>query len=143
LRYGGGAEIYVDGERINWGDKFFWRGMMIQDIPNCVLVQGYSKASWTLGADATAHTVCRLIKHLDHHKMSSATPRIPKEGMVEVSKAPGIMGLTSTYIVTGKHRVPKQSDSAPWKARGDYLQDMWVAKYGNLRPGLQFTSITM
>jgi cation diffusion facilitator CzcD-associated flavoprotein CzcO len=139
MKYGGNAEYYVDGEKILWGEKFLWRGVMVSDMPNMSIVQGYTKASWTLGADATAHMVVRMVKHLDSHKFSSCTPRVPKKDLVRITKATGVMGLTSTYILSALHRLPKTSDEAPWKGRGNYVQDIWDAKYSNINKGMQFT----
>jgi cation diffusion facilitator CzcD-associated flavoprotein CzcO len=138
MRYGGSANYYVDGEAIQWGEKFLWRGVMVQDIPNCALVQGYTKASWTLGADATAHMVVRMVKHLDWHGFTSATPRVSKN-QVKLTRSAGVMGLTSTYILSALHRLPKTSDEEPWKGRGNYMKDIWDAKYSSVSKGMQFT----
>lgn len=50
----------------------------------------------------------------------------------------GLMGLTSTYIRMAKGRLPKHGSRNPWRPRGDYLGDLWFAKWGDLRPGLSF-----
>ncbi|KAF2398120.1 FAD/NAD(P)-binding domain-containing protein [Trichodelitschia bisporula] len=141
MKYGGNCEYYVDGEHIEWGSKFMYRGWMVQDMPNLALVQGYTKASWTLGADATAVWVIRMLKHLDKKKLSSATPRIPKPGAVKITGLPGIMGLTSTYIMSALDRLPKTSDEAPWQGRGNYLQDLYDAKFASFK-NVQFTMAT-
>jgi cation diffusion facilitator CzcD-associated flavoprotein CzcO len=142
MRYGGNADYFVDGERIVWGQKYLWRGVMIQDMPNAAVVQGYTKASWTLGADATAHMVVRMVKHLDSYKCSSAVPRVTKDDAIKFTRATGVMGLTSTYIMTALHRLPKSSDFGPWKPRGNYAKDIWDAKYSNIKQGIQFTADT-
>jgi cation diffusion facilitator CzcD-associated flavoprotein CzcO len=139
MKYGGNALYTVDGEEVNFGEKFLWRGVMIQDMPNSCIVQGYTKASWTLGADATATMMCRLIKHLQRNNLSSATPRIPEKDKVNVTVSAGVMGLTSTYIKNALHRLPRVSDSDPWRARGSYLQDMFDAQFSSLKKGMQFT----
>jgi len=54
--------------------------------------------------------------------------------------APRIIVLTSTYIVHAKKRLPMHGERDPWRARGDYLKDLWFAKSGDLRPGLSFVS---
>lgn len=138
MEYGGGAEYIVDGKRLVWSDRFFWRGAMISGVPNLALIQGYSTAAWTLGADVTAHLVCRLIVHLDRKHKSSAAPRLPDGGLVVASNEPGIMGLTSNYIVKAKPRLPKTSDISPWRARGNYLADLWAAYFANLDNGLEY-----
>ena len=142
MKYGGNAEYLIDGERLDWGSKYLWRGVMVQDVPNAAIVQGYTKASWTLGADATAHMVVRMVKHLDRNGFTSATPRIPAQDMVGVTRSSGVMGLTSTYILSALHRLPKTSDVAPWKARGNYVRDMFDAKYSSINKGMQFVKTT-
>ncbi|KAF2431330.1 FAD/NAD(P)-binding domain-containing protein [Tothia fuscella] len=139
MKYGGNVNFLVDGEKLNFGEKFLWRGVMIQDMPNSAIVQGYTKASWTLGADATATMVCRLIKHLNRNNLSSATPRIAEKDKVNVTVSPGVMGLTSTYIKNALHRLPRTSDMDPWKARSSYMQDMFDAQFASLKKGMQFT----
>lgn len=139
MMYGGKTVMSIDGESFNFGEKFLWRGVMVQDAPNMAIVQGYTKASWTLGADATAAMVNRMVSHLEKKKLSSATPRVSKDNMVKFANAPGVMGLTSTYIMTALHRLPKTSDEAPWKPRGNYIWDMYDAKYANLDKGMQYT----
>jgi cation diffusion facilitator CzcD-associated flavoprotein CzcO len=111
--FGGKAALYVVGKFMKWNEKFMWREAGIQDFPNCALVRGYTKASWTLGADATAYLVCRLIDHMSKNNFGSVTPTIQQGEVVEPSKKPGISGLTSTYILAGKDKLPKTSDKAP------------------------------
>jgi hypothetical protein len=137
--FGGKAAIYVDGKLMQWNEKYVWRGAGMQDFPNCVLVRGYTKASWTLGADVTAYMVCRLMDFLIENNLGSATPRIAEGEVVEPSKKPGIGGLTSTYIMAGKNKLPKVSDQAPWTGREDYLKELWHAKYGNITQGMEFS----
>jgi cation diffusion facilitator CzcD-associated flavoprotein CzcO len=140
MKYGGNVDYYVDGEKINFGDKFMWRGVMIEDMPNMTIVQGYTKASWTLGADATATIFMRFLKHLKRNNYSSGTPRIADRNKVKpLSAAAGVMGLTSTYIKNAIHRLPKGSDEHPWKPRGSYLQDMFDAQFSSLKKGMQYT----
>lgn len=140
MRYGGNADYYVDGEKIVWGQKYLWRGLMVSDMPNMAVVQGYTKASWTLGADATAHMVARMVKHLDKNNFTSAVPRTPiNKNLIRDPNATGVMGLNSTYILSALHRLPRSGDTAPWAGRGNYLQDIWDAKYSSIDKGMQFT----
>ncbi|TID25178.1 High osmolarity signaling protein [Venturia nashicola] len=138
LQYGGNSAFKIDSEPLDWHTKFLWRGSMIQDVPNLMLVQGYTTASWTLGADATAHMTCRMLKYFQRNKYSSATPRVTRSGVVEQNWEKGLMGLTSTYIRMAKGRLPKNGVEDPWRARKDYLWDLWFAKFGDLRKGLSF-----
>lgn len=54
VRVGGGIDVSVDGKPYNVPEKYVWKGVMLQDLPNAAFVIGYVDASWTLGADATA-----------------------------------------------------------------------------------------
>ena len=140
LHYGGGAAFYVDGERINFGEKHLWRGAFVQDLPNAALVLGYAKASWTLAADVTATLVVRMMKHMTWNGYSSCTPRIPDESVLPPSEE-GMQGLTSTYVkaAAAGGRLLKSSTAQPWAQRGSYAWDMFEARFGNVKKGMQFT----
>lgn len=45
FRFGGGIKFTVDGETINVADKYAWRAVMLQDVPNLLLMFGYENAS--------------------------------------------------------------------------------------------------
>ena len=141
MQYGGNTTMTIDGEKLNWGSKFLWRGVMISDVPNMAIVQGYTKASWTLGADATASMVMRLMKYMKKKGITAATPRVQNadEKMQKLIHAPALMGLTSTYILTALHRLPKNTDEVPWAPRGNYLWDMFDSRFADLSKGMQFT----
>ncbi|KAI6714134.1 monooxygenase [Diplocarpon mali] len=136
MQLAGGSRVTVDGRLINFADKFVWRGVMLQDIPNAAIVIGYTNASWTLGADATAVLVCRLLKHMDQNQQSSAVPWLGDETKLKPSP---MLNLSSTYIEKAKGELPKAGDVAPWKPRANYLTDYWSTGYGNLTNGLQFS----
>lgn len=138
MQLAGGSKISIDGKAVNLADKFVWKGVMLQDVPNACLVIGYTNASWTLGADCTAEMVCRLIKHMKSNGQSSAVPTVPKG---QSMKAVQMLNLSSTYIEKAKGSLPKASDVAPWKPRNHYLADYWRAQYGNLTSALEFTTM--
>ena len=50
----GGALISVNNDVVRPCEKFIWKGTMLQDLPNAFFLMGYTNASWTLGADASA-----------------------------------------------------------------------------------------
>ncbi|KAH7369595.1 hypothetical protein BKA65DRAFT_560776 [Rhexocercosporidium sp. MPI-PUGE-AT-0058] len=50
MKIAGGAQISIDGQPTRISDRFIWKGMMVQDIPNSAFLLGYSNASGTLGA---------------------------------------------------------------------------------------------
>lgn len=135
MQLAGGSRISIDGKPFNFVEKFMWKGIMLQDLPNAAFVIGYTNASWTLGADSTAIHVCRMLKYIDSHGLTSATPRVAKGEKLGVNP---VLDLSSTYVQKAKGLLPKAGDSGPWKPRSGYLTDNWVASYGNLTTGMQF-----
>ncbi|MCJ1414448.1 hypothetical protein MMC32_000774 [Xylographa parallela] len=136
----GGTHIFVDGERVDVTEKFLWHNIMLQDLPNMATIIGYTNAPWTLGADAAALHICRLLKYLEAHKMTSAVPRMADPSRV---KAVPLLNLSSTYIEKGEGAMPKAGDTAPWKPRSTYFSDMWEARFGSLSNGLQFSRVAV
>ncbi|OJD32990.1 flavin-containing monooxygenase-like protein [Diplodia corticola] len=139
IQLAGGAELRVDGERIEPGKKFLWKGLMMQDVPNAAFVIGYTNASWTLGSDATAQLVTRLIGHMRAKGITSAVPRI--ESPEDLKPMP-VLDLSSTYIHKAEGVLPKAGDKGPWVARKSYFTDIWNAKFGDIKTGLQFCRVS-
>ena len=113
----------------------------MQDLPNLTFIFGYTNASWTLGADATAQLWVRLLKQLKAKGMSSVVPRVnEKEGVAEVP----LLNLNSGYIKAAAEAktLPKGGDRGPWVPRSSYFKDIWFAKFGDISTGLQFNRIS-
>ncbi|EOD51198.1 putative flavin-containing monooxygenase-like protein [Neofusicoccum parvum UCRNP2] len=139
IQLAGGAKLFVDGEQVDPGTKFLWKGVMLQDVPNAAFVIGYTNASWTLGADATAQLCTRLINHMRSKGMTSAVPRI--ESPEDLEPMP-VLNLNSTYVQKAQGVLPKAGDKGPWVARKSYFTDIWNAKFGDIKTGLQFYRVS-
>ncbi|KAL5334961.1 hypothetical protein BJX70DRAFT_339829 [Aspergillus crustosus] len=137
LRIAGGASITVDGVPVHLNEKFIWHGMMIQDMPNAAFIIGYTNASWTLGADATALTLCRLLKNIEHRGYMAAVPRLSPalESNIQPRR---LLNLSSTYVTKAEKDLPRAADRGPWVPRDNYVSDLWFAKYGNLEDGMEY-----
>src|SRR5262249_7044250 len=61
----GGADLEVDGRRVNLGSTLAYKGVMLSGVPNLAAVFGYINASWTLKADLICGYVCRLLNRMD------------------------------------------------------------------------------
>lgn len=139
LKMAGGARISVDSVPVAFGEKFLWKGIMLQDLPNMAVVIGYTNASWTLGADATALLVCRIFKSMRNHGLAAVGARLdPREVMNSVPA----LNITSTYVVRGKNKLPRTGDKAPWRPRSTYLWDLWNSKFGNISDELKVEKIS-
>lgn len=134
LQIAGGASITVDGEPAQISQKYLWNGVMMQDIPNSSFVIGYTNASWTLGADATAHFITRLLRWMDNNGVVVATPRVAKGEQLQDRR---LLNLNSTYVTIAERDLPKAADRGPWRPRDNYLSDLTFAKWGNFNRGLE------
>jgi monooxygenase len=130
----GGAELEVDGEVIRPGQAFVYRGFMLSDVPNFAMCIGYTNASWTLRADLTSRSVCRLINHMDRFGHRQAVPRVDKEG----TPPRPLLDLTAGYVQRAVDVLPKQGDRPPWRLRQNYVLDWLSARCGDLTGGLEF-----
>lgn len=130
----GGTEFSVDGKKIVVPEKFLWKGVMLQDLPNAAFVVGYTNASWTLGADATARMITRLMNVMHSKGVVAAVPRLEHP---ELMKSTPMLNLNSTYINKALNMMPK-SGEGQWAPRSNYFTDVKEAKRGDIESGLQF-----
>lgn len=132
IKIAGGASVTIDGQLQDISKLYLWKGVMLQNFPNLGYVIGYAAASWTLGADASAFHICRILKYTRENGLTSVVPR--KDG--EVREIP-VMPISSTYMEKGKSLMPRCGATAPWQPRDNYLYDIWEARRGNSE-GLEF-----
>jgi cation diffusion facilitator CzcD-associated flavoprotein CzcO len=126
----GKLDVTVDGNPVDFGKTFTYKGMMYSGVPNLVSVFGYTNASWTLKADLISEYVCRLLKHMHRNGYAIATP-IPEPGLQE---APWL-DFSSGYIQRALPHLPKQGAKEPWVAHQNYLRDVMTLRYGKLEDG--------
>lgn len=136
MKFGGGIDLRVDGQAISWGRRLIWNGVMLDEIPNMVWSLGYIDNAWTLGADATARILVRLMAHMHRNQAACATPRAPDDAKVETRR---VWPLDSTYRQMVDERLPVYGVKGPWAPRrvspfADYLHSRW----GNVTDGLEF-----
>ncbi|MGQ0534117.1 MAG: flavin-containing monooxygenase [Caulobacteraceae bacterium] len=131
LRMLGGAEILVDGVKVDPGKHYTYKGAMLSDVPNMAFVFGYTNASWTLRADLINEYVCRLINYLDEYSLASATPRVP-DGPHEDRP---FADFSSGYFQRAAHLLPKQMTTAPWKQNQSYAHDLMDLRFGAIEDG--------
>ncbi|KAA8644901.1 hypothetical protein EYZ11_007485 [Aspergillus tanneri] len=137
LQLAGGASITVDGIPHHMPDKYIWHGMMVQDLPNAAFVIGYTNASWTLGAEATARFVIRLLQEMDRRGARVAVPRMTPQRQKQL-RPRRLLGLTSTYVAAAEKSLPKAADRGPWLPRDNYLDDIRFAQKGRIDEEMEF-----
>jgi cation diffusion facilitator CzcD-associated flavoprotein CzcO len=135
IKIGGGVRLSINRQPIDISEKYMWKNTLLQDVPNCAFVIGYTTMSWTLGADATNRLFCRLVRTMLRDGFTSVVPRL--EDAKSLQSVP-IFHLRSTYVQKGLCNMPKTGDSGPWKRRKNYMVDVYEANYGNLKNGLEY-----
>jgi cation diffusion facilitator CzcD-associated flavoprotein CzcO len=135
LKLAGGINCSIDGNPLHIPSKFMWKGVMLQDLPNAVFVIGYTNASWTLGADATAQMTMRLLNDMKKKGVRAIVPRLADPASMPPTP---MLNLNSTYIQKALAIMPKTGDKGQWKPRKNYFEDIREAKYGDVSTGLEY-----
>jgi cation diffusion facilitator CzcD-associated flavoprotein CzcO len=133
----GGAQVEVDGKPLRLHDTLTYKSVMLEGVPNAVLVFGYTNASWTLKADLACEYACRLLNHMGAHGYAQAVAHAS-----EADRGTGSVldTLQSGYVLRAKDKLPRQGTSGPWRVRQDYLRDVAVLRYAPIADGvLKFT----
>jgi cation diffusion facilitator CzcD-associated flavoprotein CzcO len=116
----GGTELWVDGQRLQAGERMTYKSVLLQDVPNFATVFGYTNISWTLKVDLAADYVCRLLQEMARRGAAVVTPRAPAGEMLDESV---MDALSAGYVRRGRAALPKQGRSGPWRVTHAYEQD--------------------
>ena len=132
----GKIAISVDGEPVDFSKRFYYRNCMFSNVPNLATVFGYLNASWTLRVDIICEYLTRLFNRMDVDGMQVATPLLP-EG--REPQDDDIFDFSSGYLQRGKHLMPRNAASLPWRLNQDYRRDRIDMRRAPLDDGiLQF-----
>lgn len=137
VRFAGGLQMSVDGKPFKVHEKYIWKGLMLEGLPNCAFVIGYVDASWTLGADATAQMVCRILNRMRKEGVVEVVPRMSDSEKMAMTEAP-LMRLQSTYVKKASAVLPKAGSTGQWRARSYYYRDIWMAWFGDIKSGMEW-----
>ena len=118
LKFGGDIAYRIDGEEIDPTERFVYRGMMLEGVPNLAMSVGYTNSSWTLKTDLTAKYVCGLLKKMKRGGYSYVIPTLSGE-MKEVP----LLDFDAGYVLRARDIMPKNGDRKPWKNNDSYTKD--------------------
>ncbi|MEX2130458.1 MAG: NAD(P)/FAD-dependent oxidoreductase, partial [Pseudohongiellaceae bacterium] len=135
----GGIPFTLDGEPIDFHQRYYYQGMMFSGVPNLIQTFGYINASWTLRADLNSKFVCKLVKRMDALLATRCEPTLRPEDQHMAGKN-WISDFTPGYMQRGMQLFPLQGDHAPWHNTQNYLLDRKLLQRGIPNDGaLRFT----
>jgi monooxygenase len=116
----GGIEVYVDGEPRPLNQRLLYKAVLVDGLPNCAFIFGYTNATWTLKSDIAGRYLCRLLKHMDALGADVVVPRSSGGDAVDT----GILESLSSGYARRSHAVmPRQGREVPWRVLMDYGRD--------------------
>lgn len=128
LKFAGGVSYSLDGEEVDFTERYIFRGMMFSGVPNMAFTVGYTNSSWTLKADLTANYVCRLLKEMQRSGSATVTPVLKGE----IGEVP-LLDFDAGYVLRSRESFPKQGDRLPWKNYQNYVRDFIGLRIASLR----------
>lgn len=127
----GGMQLTLDGIPVNIPEKHYYKGAMLEDVPNMALVFGYTNSSWTLKADLIADYFCRVIAHMDRTGVRQCTPR----NHTASDASEPFLNLSAGYIQRVLASLPRQGNRKPWRMNQNYVRDYLLLKHGRIDDG--------
>ncbi|MFC7219117.1 flavin-containing monooxygenase [Streptomyces polyrhachis] len=121
IQLGGGGVMAVDGEEVRPHERSFYKGVLLDGVPNMSFIVGYTNASWTLKADLAADYTAKLLARMKR----GGYDRVTAVGTDGDRAANSILGdsMTSGYIARGNEVMPRQGTRDPWMIHNNYYVD--------------------
>ena len=120
----GDIDFVVDGEPVDFGETFTYRGLMNSGVPNMAFMFGYLRTSWTMRVDLVADFVCKLLNHMDAKGARVCTPTLQEQDRaMQVRPWIDEEEFNPGYMQRSKHLMPKQGDHEPWTFSADYYTE--------------------
>ncbi len=133
----GKTQLSVDGAVVDFAQHVNYKGVMFSNIPNMASVFGYVNASWTLKTDIVADYVCRLLKEMDKHDATIATPQLNDANM---PRLPFIEDFSSGYFARSLDTLPKNGDRHPWRSLQNYAAEKKILSRDPVDDGVMIFS---
>jgi cation diffusion facilitator CzcD-associated flavoprotein CzcO len=116
----GGATVHVDGREVQPHEHMFYRGVMLDSVPNFAWIVGYINHAWTLKVDLATRWLCRLYRHMDERGHAVAVAHDAHGCRTDASI---LDGLRAGYVARARDRLPRQGSRAPWISTHDVAAD--------------------
>ncbi|WP_406635153.1 flavin-containing monooxygenase [Amycolatopsis sp. WGS_07] len=117
---GGEAAFDIDGEPVDIGRRWTYKGLALSGVPNLVYAFGFINASWTLRIEVVNEYWCRVLRHMDRIGATRVTPELPPG--TALPERPYVTGVDSGYLRRAARHFPHQGDRAPWTNPQNYAE---------------------
>ncbi len=118
----GKIDVKVNGESVDFAQRFYYKGCMFSNLPNLAVVFGYLNASWTLRADINSDYICRVLNEMRDRNIDTVNPELSPEAEAALEED-DIYDFSSGYIQRSKHLQPKNGLHYPWRLNQEYVVD--------------------
>ncbi|MGB7408692.1 MAG: NAD(P)/FAD-dependent oxidoreductase [Pontixanthobacter sp.] len=136
----GKIDVRLDGEKVEFHERFYYKGCMFSNVPNLAVVFGYLNASWTLRADVNSDYICRVLNRMRAARANVAMPLLPADHDLEEDD---IFDFSSGYIKRALDIMPKSAVSYPWRLNQEYVSDRKIMQNDPIEDGnLQLTRVS-
>ena len=122
LAVAGKIDVSVEGQPVDFAQRYYYKGCMFSNLPNLAVVFGYLNASWTLRADINSDYVCRVLNHMEKVGADIAEPVLTPQQEAAIEED-DIFDFSSGYIQRSKHIMPKNAVEYPWRLNQEYVVD--------------------
>jgi len=135
LAVAGKIAVSLNGEPVQFNERFYYKGCMFSNLPNLAVVFGYLNASWTLRADINSDYICRVLNTQREKGAEIVTPVLTEEAEAQIEED-DVFDFSSGYIQRSKHIMPRNAVRYPWRLNQDYLADRKQLKESPVEDGL-------
>jgi monooxygenase len=131
----GGIEISVDGSVVDISKQLVYKGVLVSNVPNMMILLGYTNATWTLKCDLAFEYFCKLIAYMDSRKFKTCMPRLTeseKSQYKDAPELPSLFNLSSGYIQRAKEGSLRQGLAHPWFYNQNFFLDYRTLIWGGI-----------
>jgi len=123
LAIAGKIAVSVNGEPVDFSQRYYYKGCMYSDLPNLAVVFGYINASWTLRADINSDYVCRVLREMRSRGADVVNPVMTREIKANIVDEDIFGDYSSGYLERAKDINPKNATEYPWRLNQEYVLD--------------------
>ena len=110
----GKIDVRVEGQSIDLAEKFTYKGVGFNGVPNLITAFGYLNSSWTLRLELVNRFWSALLTRMDELGATEVVPLLTDEEEATMERRPWMEGVTSGYLLRHLDSFPAQGDRAPW-----------------------------